>query len=52
MDGATAKRVSVPATLSLCLTLGRVIRGARERHADPFAALIGGARRYPLQPWP
>ena len=41
MDGATAKRVSVPATLSLCLKLGRVIRGAREGHADPFAALIG-----------
>ena len=40
MDGATAKRVSVPATLSLCLTLGLVIRGARERHDDPFAALI------------
>ena len=40
MDGATAKRVSVPATLSLCLKLGRVIRFARERHTDPFAALI------------
>ena len=40
MDGATAKRVSVPATLSLCLTLGRVIRVAREHHDDPFAALI------------
>ena len=40
MDGATAKRVSVPATLSLCLILGGVIRRARERHTDPFAALI------------
>jgi uncharacterized protein len=40
MDGATAKRTSVPGTLSLGLRLGRCLRQARERHQDPFRALI------------
>lgn len=40
MDGATAKRVSVPRTLSLNLSIGRTIREAREGHRDPFEALI------------
>ena len=40
MDGATAKRVSVPRTLSLNLIVGRTIREAREAHRDPFEALI------------
>ena len=40
MDGATAKRTSVPNTLSLALQIGRCIREAREQHRDPFAALL------------
>jgi DUF917 family protein len=40
MDGRTARRVSVPGTMSLCLQIGRIIREARETHSDPFAALI------------
>ena len=40
MDGATAKRTSVPGTLSLAIEIGACIRGAREAHADPFAALL------------
>jgi DUF917 family protein len=40
MDGATAKRTSVPGTISLGLRLGRCLRRARERHDDPFRALI------------
>jgi uncharacterized protein len=39
MDGETAKRVSIPGTLSLGIELGRAIRRARERHADPLAVL-------------
>ena len=40
MDGRTARRVSVPGTMSLCLRIGRTIREAREAHSDPFAALV------------
>ena len=40
MDGATAKRTSVPGTLSLAIRIGACIRAAREAHADPFAALL------------
>ncbi|MFQ5796813.1 MAG: DUF917 domain-containing protein [Candidatus Bipolaricaulia bacterium] len=40
MDGRTAKRVSVPNTLSLNLIIGRGLREARERKEDPFVALI------------
>ncbi len=40
MDGATAKRTSVPGTISLGISVGRCLREARGRHADPFEALI------------
>ena len=40
MDGATARRVSVPGTLGLTQIIGRSIREAREQHRDIFAALI------------
>ena len=40
MDGRTARRVSVPGTMSLCLRIGRTIREARKAHRDPFEALL------------
>ncbi len=40
MDGASAKRVSIPGTMTLAQRIGRRLRDARERHADPFADLI------------
>src|SRR5882724_12050652 len=40
MDGATAKRTSVPGTISLGIAVGRCLREARARHDDPFEALI------------
>ncbi len=40
MDGRTAKRVSIPGTMSLILAIGRTMRVAKERHMDPFIALI------------
>src|SRR5882762_5365426 len=40
MDGATAKRTSVPGTISLGIAVGRCLREARARHDDPFVALI------------
>lgn len=40
MDGETAKRVSIPGTLTLGIEIGRCLREARERHDDPFGALI------------
>ncbi len=49
MDGRTAKRVSVPGTLSLALRIGRGIRVAREQHQDPFMALIELLRETPYQ---
>lgn len=39
MTGAQVKRTAVPRTLTLALTIGRAIRQARERNADPIAAL-------------
>jgi DUF917 family protein len=44
MDGATAKRVSIPGTLSLGIQLGRAIREARERHHDPLGGLTEALR--------
>jgi DUF917 family protein len=41
MDGATAKRVSIPGTLGLGIRIGRAIREAREGHRDPFEAIAG-----------
>jgi uncharacterized protein len=49
MDGQTAKRVSVPGTLSLGLQIGRGIRLAREQHKDPFFELIALLRATPYQ---
>jgi uncharacterized protein len=40
MDGATVKRTSVWNTLSLALKIGRCLREARQRHADPMRALL------------
>jgi DUF917 family protein len=40
MDGADAKHTSVPGTISLGIAVGRCLREARERHDDPFEALI------------
>jgi hypothetical protein len=40
MDGATARRVSVPATLSLAQDIGRVLRQARKDKVAPLASLI------------
>src|SRR5262249_44628536 len=49
MDGRTARRVSVPRTLSLGLHIGRGIRRAREQHKDPFAELSALLRETPYQ---
>lgn len=40
MDGQTARRVSVPGTMSLAIGIGRTIRQATENHRDPVADLI------------
>ncbi|NQV07612.1 DUF917 domain-containing protein, partial [bacterium] len=40
MDGATARRVSIPGTLSLGIAIGRTIRLARAGNRDPFEAII------------
>lgn len=40
MDGRTARRVSISGTTTLGITIGRCLREARERHADPFDALL------------
>jgi uncharacterized protein len=40
MDGATARRTSVPGTLTLAYRIGSAIAAARSRHLDPFAYLI------------
>lgn len=47
MDGETAKRVSIPGTLTLGIEIGRCLREARERHDDPFGALIEMLKRTP-----
>jgi DUF917 family protein len=49
MDGATAKRVSIPGTITLGITLGRTLRQAREAHDDPFAALIDMLKETPYR---
>lgn len=40
MDGATARRVAVPGTMSLAQEIGATIRAARHDNADPVDALI------------
>ncbi|MBS3652067.1 DUF917 domain-containing protein [Pseudaminobacter sp. 19-2017] len=40
MDGATTRRVSVPATMSLSIGIGRTMREAAEARADALEALI------------
>jgi DUF917 family protein len=40
MDGATAKRTAIAGTLGVGLAIGRALRQARERHRDPFDALL------------
>jgi DUF917 family protein len=49
MDGGTAKRVSIPGTITLGIRIGRCIREARERHDDPFAALVEMLRDTPYR---
>jgi uncharacterized protein len=50
MDGATAKRVSIAGTIGVGLAIGRAIRQARERHRDPFDALIDTLAATPYAP--
>lgn len=40
MTGATARRVSVPNTMSLAIGIGRTLREARTGHHDPLERLI------------
>jgi len=40
MDGATARRVSVPATMSLAQDIGRVVREARAAKVEPLPDLL------------
>ncbi|BCP54445.1 hypothetical protein K32_30620 [Kaistia sp. 32K] len=40
MNGETARRVSVPGTVSLAIGIGRTLREARENHHDGMKALI------------
>lgn len=40
MSGAIAKKAVVRGTLSLCADIGRTLREARLRHADPVAAIV------------
>ncbi|MBO0662431.1 DUF917 domain-containing protein [Jiella sp. CQZ9-1] len=40
MDGRTAKRVSVPGTVSLAIEIGRVVSGAKRRRERPVEALV------------
>ena len=42
MDGATARRVSVPGTMGLTIGVGQWVREARADHRDVFDALIAG----------
>jgi DUF917 family protein len=49
MDGATAKRVSIPGTLTLALQIGRCLRHAREAHDDPVQALVEMLPETPYQ---
>lgn len=49
MDGSTAKRVSIPGTTTLGIAIGRTLREARERHCDPFDALLEYLGETPYQ---
>ena len=40
MDGATARRVAIPGTTSLCQAIGADLRQSREQNREPFQALI------------
>lgn len=40
MDGATARRVAIPGTTSLCQAIGANLRQSRAQNREPFAALI------------
>jgi DUF917 family protein len=40
LDGRQVRDFMVPGTITLCEELGRDIREARERHADPLAAAV------------
>ncbi|MDQ1184530.1 DUF917 domain-containing protein [Agrobacterium larrymoorei] len=40
MDGQTTKKVSVPATMSLAIGIGRTLREAAAQHLNPVEALI------------
>lgn len=40
MSGADVRRTAVPRTLSLAISIGRVLRMAKERHENPFGALL------------
>lgn len=40
MNGRTTKRVSVPATMSLAIGIGRTLREAAAGHRDPVSALV------------
>lgn len=40
MDGETARRVSVPATMTLAQDIGRVVREAHAAHVKPIDALV------------
>ncbi|WP_329607763.1 DUF917 domain-containing protein [[Actinomadura] parvosata] len=44
MTGAQVKRTAVPRTLTLARTVGRTLREARSRAADPVAALADALR--------
>lgn len=41
MSGADVKRTAVPRTLSLAIRIGRMLRGAKDNHQNPFDALLG-----------
>jgi DUF917 family protein len=41
MPGAVAKRVSIPGTLKLGISLGAAVRQARRRHGDPLEGIAG-----------
>lgn len=49
MDGATARRTSVPGTLTLAHKIGRAIAEARSRHVDPFGHLIETLKETPYE---
>lgn len=46
--GAQMKEHCIPYTLSQCESIGRIIREAREAHADPIAAILNETKGYKL----